>query len=295
MNAVTQLEQEWPFLAGRAFRDALPAWQERRRALRGFQNVRDLLRFLHAAPAQQTDPLLLALLALARRDRLAGRFVLQAILPALKNHAARLLRTGAASYDEVWELLLFHAWERICSYPLRRRSQVAANLELDVLQRIRRELHRAFRLREHACPALTLELLNLPARHRQFTAPTRAADERLLGDAIEAGVITAEDAQLILDTRIDGVPLRAAAEECGLTYTLLRQRRLRAEDALRAWLRRKEFVAKNGAPVLTYGATSRWWPRPSRPRTRPHTRAEQGGRPRRRGVAPTRPEPRRHA
>jgi hypothetical protein len=71
---------------------------------------------------------------------------------------------------------------------------------------------------------------------------------------------------------------------------------LRAEDALRAWLRRKEFVAKNGASVLTYGATSRWSPRPRRPRTRPHTRAEQGGRPRHRGVAPTRPQPgRRHA
>lgn len=295
MNAVTQLEQEWPQLAQRAVRDALPSWKQRRRALGAFQTGGQLLRFLHSARPEQTDPVLLALLALARTDRLAGRVALQAILPALKNHAAQL-RCRADSLDEVWELLLFYAWQGICSYPLRRHSQVAANLELDVLHHTIREFNRADRRRERACPALTLELLNLHIRRRQLTAPSFPGDERLLAEAVAASVIAEEDAQLILDTRIDGVLLQLVAEAIDLPYWSLYKRRERAEAALRAWLQGKEFVQKNGASVLTYGATLRSRTRPSQPRTRPHTRAEQGGRPRRDRAPSTRPAyPRRHA
>lgn len=294
MNAVTQLEQEWPLLAGRAFREALPRWQQRRRALRGFDSPRHLLRFLQSAGPEQTDPVLLALLALARTDRLAGRFVLQAILPALKRQVERLYR-GPASFEELVELVLFYTWQAICCYPLPRRRHVAANLVLQVLHDTTREFDRPYRWRERVCPATTLELLNLHVRHGQLTAPSLPHDERLLAEAVEAGVIVGEDAQLILATRIDGVGLQLLAELHSLSYELLKKRRLRAEDALRAWLKRKEFVPKRGASVLTYGATPRSRTRPNRPRTRPHTRAEQGGRPRRRGVAPRPERRRRHA
>jgi hypothetical protein len=284
VNAVTQLENEWPHLLQRGLRDALAGWQSQRRVLHGFQAPAQLLRFLHAAAPEQTDPVLLALLTLASEDRLAGRFVLQAILPALKTHAARL-RRGSASFEEVWELLLFYAWQAICCYPLRRRrSQVAANLVLQVLHDTTRELDRAAHWRERACPNTTLDILNLHVRWQQLTVPACAADEQLLADAVAAGVIVEDDAQLILDTRVDGVRLRLLASVLQLPYWVLVKRRERAEEALRAWLGRKEFVQEKAASVLTSGATSRSRTRPSRACTRPHDRVVRTGRPRRRAA-----------
>ena len=81
-----------------------------------------MLRFLHDNPPAETNEPLLALLTLARDDRLAGRFLLQAILPALKSQAKRIVHP-AAFRDEVWELLLFYAWEAILAPT---RSSVAA-------------------------------------------------------------------------------------------------------------------------------------------------------------------------
>ena len=88
--------------------------------LRRFGTPQQLLVFLHAAPAEQTDAPLLALLALARRRRLAGRFA-AAGDPARPEGAGRAARHPAERRDELWELLLFFAWEAICSYPVERR------------------------------------------------------------------------------------------------------------------------------------------------------------------------------
>src|SRR5579872_4554422 len=96
---VAQLELEWPLLARRELAVALARWRERQPALRRFQRTEDLLAFLHGAAAHESDAPLLALLVLASGDRDAGRFVLQAILPALKAQARRLA-TRATSRDE---------------------------------------------------------------------------------------------------------------------------------------------------------------------------------------------------
>ena len=119
MNTISALECEWRPLAQRALADALEGWQREQPALRRFGSPQQLLRFLHQAGPAETDGPLLALLTLARADQLPGRFLLQAILPALKAQARRLSHEDSGRREEVWELLLFYAWEAICSYPAR--------------------------------------------------------------------------------------------------------------------------------------------------------------------------------
>ena len=60
---------------------------------------------------------------------------------------------------EVWSLLLAHAWERICSYPLARRPErVAANLLYDTLRDTLAVLADEWRLRTELTGTQVMEL-----------------------------------------------------------------------------------------------------------------------------------------
>jgi hypothetical protein len=294
MNAVVQLEQEWPALHGQ-LANALSRWRSEQRPLRPFGSAQQLLRFLHAGVPAQTDAPLLALLTLGRDDRLAGRFVLQAILPGLKAQAARLGR-GADSREELWELLLFYAWEAICCYPLERRPrQVAANLVLQVLHDTSRELSCPANKRERPCPAAALEHLTAQARYEQLAARRGIDAETLLETAAVAGVISERDVQLILRTRVDGIRLQLLARIAGVAYPSLLKRRQRAEAAIRRWLASDRDVRKSGPEVLTCSATSQPVTRPDRHRTRPVPRMDRSARLRRDRIRSRTAPGRRHA
>ena len=253
MNAVAQLEQEWPLLARRDFVRALPAWSCREPALARFDTPAALLCFLHTAASSDTDEPLAALLAIARTDRLAGRFVLQAFLPGLKAQLRRIA-PGRGRQDELWELLLFYAWEAICGYPLETRpARVAANLLLQVLHDTTREFHRARRQphlqRRPAAPPR-------PAA-RPCRAPRPRLNASMLRAALAAGVISRRDVSLIVRSHVRGVSLQLLAVEANVPYQTLLKRRQRAEDALRHWLRMQGNVRNGRARVLTSGASLR--------------------------------------
>ncbi|MCU1680194.1 MAG: hypothetical protein JWQ81_933 [Amycolatopsis sp.] len=59
----------------------------------------------------------------------------------------------------------------------------------------------------------------------------------VLARAVAEGAITAEDAELIGATRLEGLPLATAGEDRGLTYEAVKKVRLRAEYRLLAYLR----------------------------------------------------------
>jgi hypothetical protein len=248
---VVQLEQEWPLLARRDLSVALARWRETQPALRRFQRTEDLLAFMHGATAHESDAPLLALLVLAGDDRDAGRFVLQAILPALKAQARRLGARSAAR-EELWELLLFHAWEAICTYPVTRRRRVAANLVLQVLHDTTRELRRSSRME-----ARTAVRPSSPARVRVRSA-TRGAPgpppRRLVRAAVSAGVIRRREAALIMSTRLRDAELHRLAHSSGVSYAALLKRRQRAEQALRAWPPLRAHVRNRTSGVLTSAA-----------------------------------------
>lgn len=78
------------------------------------------------------DAYLLHLLVLARTDELAGRIVLQRILPALSGIARRHTARGLALHDLLDDLVA-NAWTVIRTYPVDRRPRrVVANLVRDV-------------------------------------------------------------------------------------------------------------------------------------------------------------------
>jgi hypothetical protein len=63
----------------------------------------------------------------------------------------------------------------------------------------------------------------------------------VLADAVESGVLCAEDAELIGATRLSGEPLMVAAERGAMSYGSARQRRRRAEAVLVAWLTSDDY------------------------------------------------------
>jgi hypothetical protein len=246
MDVAYKLDCEWPLLAHTAVARALPRWHDQQPELRRFASPRQLLLFLHSAPAAQTDAILLALLTLARDDRLAGRTLLQVLLPALKRQAKRIANRSYRR-DEVWELLLFFAWQGICCYPLqRRRRRVAANLTLQVLHDTTRALHRPDGPDDDQTSGDPRDRLHPPehvARSRdQLIVELLEQAPPSLGDGlvragVAAGLISERDAELILRTRVDGIRLRLLAPASGVSYDALLKRRQRAEAALRTLLR----------------------------------------------------------
>jgi DNA-directed RNA polymerase specialized sigma24 family protein len=228
MDVAAQLDREWTHVAGAGIARQLPDWQRREPTLACFAAPNALLQFLHSAPAAETDRPLLALLRIARHDRLAGRLLLQVFLPALKTQSERIV-SPAGRRDELWELLLFHAWETICCYPLTRRRRVAANLVLQVLHETTRELH------QRSCPHDHEPLL---PEHELWPAATADVDDResRVEAAVAIGAISEGDAELVLCTRVDGIRLPLLADMLGVSYGALRKRRQRAEAALRATL-----------------------------------------------------------
>ena len=266
MDVAYQLDREWSRLARAEIARALPGWQKQQPQLCRFGSSHQLLVFLHSAPAEQTDAPLLALLALARTDRLAGRTLLQWLLPALKTRADRIAYP-CQRRDEVWEALLYFAWEVICCYPLeRRRARVAANLVLDVLHHTTQELHH--RRHSHGIdedgrawlfstkPGRDGEASALDGQPSEPVAPPRPVPvEAVVLEGVAAGVIAERDADLILRTRVDGIRLRLIARTLGVNYEALLKRRQRAEAALRSLLARQSDVRKASLfePVSTAG------------------------------------------
>ena len=227
-DPVVQLEREWPATVCK-LSSRWPDWQKQEQALAGFASPQLLLRFLQLPEGDPDakDAALAALLRQTQADPLAGRLILQALLPGLKQLAGSVSRDRGGR-AELWSTLLAALWERIHDYPLQRRPRrIAANLLLDTRLAVRRESERARRWSGgQAMP----ERLAPPRRVFPF------ALERPLRRAVDAGAISADEAELIAQTRIDGSPLAALAAAAGVPYDALRLRRRRAEQRFAQFL-----------------------------------------------------------
>jgi hypothetical protein len=130
------LERDWQReLNGPQLRRRFAAWREVEPALSPFRSPLAVLRFLRrAGSSTRKDEVLCALLRRARWEPVAGRVVLEAMLPGLKKLAGRLL-IDVRDREELWSVLLACTWERICAYPVQRRPRrVAANVLLDSMR-----------------------------------------------------------------------------------------------------------------------------------------------------------------
>lgn len=238
MDPILQLASTWRRgYAGRRLAEALRGWGEPEPLLRRFGGEPEqLFAFLRTEPSAERDQVFCALLRLAKQEQLAGLVVLEALLPGLKASLGRTL-IAAGESDELLALLLESAWRLIVAYPVERRpSRVAANLLLDIRKQTLRQLpeHRHNRSRHlagrdpAAAPARPARDLELPLRR-----------------AVAAGALSEQEAELILRSRVDRVPLPKLAAEQGVAYITLYKRRARAERRLLLFLGRP---VKNGGP-----------------------------------------------
>ena len=200
-----------------------------------------LVRYVQDASrtVPERDEVLLYLLALCQEgDRLAGRVVLQVMLPKAIRLALSLSRhpDWTDGPDEARATVLAALWIEIASYPVERRAgRVTANLALDTLARVQRghtgSSRRVHRVRE--LPCADIALLADPA-HVDVGAddPAGPADAELctlLAWGVRTGVLQSQEAQLLvrvygLGAQDGPVTTEAVAAEMGLKASALRQR-----------------------------------------------------------------------
>lgn len=202
-------------------------WSRDEPALARFHSPAALLRYIRSRPSPpERDAVLRPLLARASSDAAARRLVLHAVLPGLMNLCGRLL-LSAEEREEVWAIVLCCAWERICSYSVERRPRrIAANVLLDTMRATLAEVRRS----GPACEPLVEPVVAAADQHDEGDI------DALLRAATAAGAVTAREAELVLCTRFDGIPLAHIAAAHGEPYNRVKVRRQRAERRLLVWL-----------------------------------------------------------
>ncbi|MBF8193975.1 hypothetical protein ITP53_51535 [Nonomuraea sp. K274] len=112
------------------------------------------------------------------------------------------------------------------------------------LLRLSRLTHTAV-LRAHATGQPTLladpDLTDRADSGRQTLAYPAGHPDQLLAQAVAQGIITAAEAQLIICTRLEGMPLSAYCRRDGLLYCTAIKRRQRAETALHQAIQRGDL------------------------------------------------------
>lgn len=118
----------------------LRKWAKTQPALAGVTSLPDLLDTIDSAGASRADEILLALIQLTHDgQQLAGKVVLQAMLPKLSRMAATstMNASDANSMEERQQIGVGVFWDVLATYPIDRRPQrVAGNLALDTLHRL---------------------------------------------------------------------------------------------------------------------------------------------------------------
>jgi|GEM_PF-776904 len=208
---------------------AVVSWGRRHpAALAGCRTLTDVLDRIVADP----DATLLALLAeLATGDELAGRVVVQTMLPKLRAFARRDPDHDVADYVS-W------CWLRARNYPTnRRRQRVAANLALDTLKSAKRSLRTAEEPWE-ADGEIGLDRLATEDRlraeldHHEDVITLTAA--RVLRAARRLGLVDEATGLVLESVYIEGLPGDQAADRHGMTVATLRWRCSKAVRRLAA-------------------------------------------------------------
>ncbi len=205
---LTELNAEWRRLV-ESERQVVTEWAARWSC---FVECHDLADCVADGRARH-DVFLGALLAAAHEGtELAGRVVLQALLPAMVRMSARDATADLSDYVAA-------VWCRIRTYPLARRpDKIANNLELDTLKSVCRD-----RPTSPATPTGPDELDILwTGRDRPVTTEPDAP--ALIGAAVAHGLIDDFTGVVLHTVYADGLSGRAAAERHHTTVDLIRWR-----------------------------------------------------------------------
>jgi DNA-binding CsgD family transcriptional regulator len=131
--AVRQLVDDWAALAAKPrYVRQVNEWGLPGAPIEHLDDALERAGFGREATCSEGDRYLAALIHRAKHDDLAGRIVLQRILPPLIAIAARRGRIVQGGFTEAFTLTVAQAWILIRTYPLDRRpAKIASNLVRD--------------------------------------------------------------------------------------------------------------------------------------------------------------------
>jgi hypothetical protein len=225
-NLFQQLDDEWPSYArSREARLDFAMWSRRDPAIAGFRSPAAILEHVRTHRTGN-ETLLAAVAERAKTDGTARRLALQIMVPGLAATASRHWRRK--NIADIEANLVEFALARLASWNTTRPVTFAAGIVLEA----RRSLHLRLcveRVEEEVRgDRIDMDvLLELVDSHATVEpVPT------VLADAVERCALTKFDADVIVVTRLLGVPINEVAAELGIDYGSLRRRRTRAERVI---------------------------------------------------------------
>lgn len=208
---------------------ALRRWREGHGALRPFRDPADLVGFLRGrdpGQAAERDAAWAALcLEATGGDREAALLLLRLLRPALRRARRRLGRWEAIEADDLEAELLAGVWEAAAEVRPDTRD-VAGRL-------VNRGLWRALGAMREAIEWSRRALPLPPSVADRAPGEAPGAAEWILGAALAEGVISPQEAELLLATRRS---IRSVSERLGITLAAAQKRRRRARGRLASWL-----------------------------------------------------------
>jgi hypothetical protein len=200
------------------------AWTQHEPSLSGLAYC-DLRSELRVAGQARQDELLGALVRLVRADPGAFAALAACLLPGLRHRIVR--HAPSLDRQEALAVMVGSLYEAVVSYDTaQHHPYVAESLLALPTRRLRRAVaaHRTW---------------TGHAQQNAEVAPHERGPELspgvLLACAVDARVLTEQEARLIFDTRIAGRTLAEVARRIGLRYEAAKKRRQRAEAAWVAW------------------------------------------------------------
>lgn len=169
-------------------------------------------------PRGRCDEVLGALVTASREgDDVAGRAILQALLPAMVRMAERDRAAGLSDY-------LGQLWCRIRTYPLERRpAKIANNLELDTLKSVCRERAGGGQ-RATVVPIGGEDLEGIVLRRERPGEAFEPTARTVIGAAVASGLIDEYTSKVLHTVYADGLTGREAARRHHTSVDLIRWR-----------------------------------------------------------------------
>jgi len=223
-DALASTERHLRLITRGCERETLKRWGARCTPLQEAQLAAptDVKPWLRSLPTKAADAVLGRLVGFAQGgDSPAMLTVIVCLGPGIRNLAAR---TTVTADEAVSEIAL-----GILDYPIERRTSVAGGLLLDARNRIYRSAQRAAR-----SEPFDDDDTSHPAAPGELGTTTPPAQEiiQLVCQGRRDGLLDHTEAQLIIDTRLNGHRVKPVAKELGLTPSAAYQRRSRAEARL---------------------------------------------------------------
>lgn len=233
-----QLISEWITLNSTTSASSTVArWSKSEPLLEGFQHPHEIVDAIDSAQPEQQDAYFLSLLRLTQQGQaLAGRILLQLMLPKLGRIS---LRMAARDADTLWDedrkqLVVAEFWDIISTYAVDRRpNAVPVKLALDTLHRC--TMKQPWRRQEIPSDDAA-SFIDRPAREHDHDSdePIRLAD--VVSWGVKQSVISQDDADLMVSIYVDEEKPQQAADRLKVSAAVIRKRCSRARQRLTAAL-----------------------------------------------------------